>query len=341
MALGKGPGSVVEFPEFPKLPRGSGKGLLYLAVALFGLVVVFSSYYQIAPYEEGVLLRFGRYVGTTDPGPHLKIPFVDDVIAVPVERQLKEEFGFRTVSAGQKTRYAKEGYEEESLMLTGDLNIADVEWVVQYRIEDPRAYLFAVRDVPETIRSVAEAEMRGAVGDLGFDEVIKTARAEIEAAVRTRMQEILDDYGAGVDVKLVQLQDSHPPNPVKDSFDEVNRALQEMERAINEALQERNKIVFRVEGEALQRVAQAEGYKIERINHAEGDAQRFRLLLQAYRKAPTVTRQRLYLEALQRALPRTDRILVVDEDLEGLLPLVDLGGVGKTLGAAAQEGGQP
>lgn len=327
MARGNGPsGSLVEFPELPNLPRGSGQGLIYLVVAILLGVLVFESYYQIAPYEEGVVLRFGKYVGTTEPGPHLKIPFVDDVHPVPVQRQLKEEFGFRTVEAGQRTRYAKEGFEDESLMLTGDLNIADVEWVVQYRIEDPYKFLFEVREVPETIRDVAEAEMRGVVGDLGFDRVIKTARAEIEEKVRTRMQEILDEYGAGVSVKLVQLQDSHPPDPVKDSFEEVNRALQEMERAINEALQERNKIIFRVEGEAKQRIAEAEGYKIERINRARGEAERFRLLLGEYRKAPAVTRQRLYLESMQRALPQTDRILVVDEELEGMLPLLDLSG---------------
>ena len=344
MARGDGPsGTLVEFPELPKLPRGSGKGLFYLAVAIALLVVVFASYYQIAPYERGVLLRFGKFVGTTDPGPHLKIPFVDDVIAVPVKRQLKEEFGFRTVRAAQQTEYTKEGYEHESLMLTGDLNIADIEWVVQYRIDDPRAFLFAVRDVPETIRAVAEAEMRGAVGDLGFDEVIKAGRGEIEALVMERMQEILDSYGAGVSVKLVQLQDSLPPNQVKDSFDEVNRALQEMEKAINESLRERNKIVFRTEGEAKQRIAQAEGYRIERVNRAEGEAERFRLLLDEYRKAPAVTRQRLYLEALQRALPSTDRILVVDEELEGLLPMLDLsrGLPTDPAAAAAAEGGRP
>lgn len=327
MAPGNGPsGSLVEFPELPKLPEGSAQGLVYLVAAILLLVVAFESYYQIAPYEEGVVLRFGKYTGTTGPGPHLKIPFVDDVYPVPVQRQLKEEFGFRTVEAGQRTRYAKEGFESESLMLTGDLNIADVEWVVQYRIEDPHRFLFEVREVPETIRDVAEAEMRGVVGDLGFDRVIKTARAEIETEVRTRMQEILDEYGAGVSIKLVQLQDTHPPEQVKDSFEEVNRSLQEMERAINEALQERNKVIFRVEGEAKERIAEAEGYEIERVNRAEGEAERFRLLLSEYRKAPAVTRQRLYLESMQRALPKAERILVFDEELEGMLPLLDLSG---------------
>jgi membrane protease subunit HflK len=210
--------------------------------------------------------------------------------------------------------------------------------VVQYRIEDPFAFLFAVRDVPETIRDVAEAEMRGVVGDLGFNAVIKTQRSGIEEAVKERMQEILDGYGAGVNIKLVQLQDVHPPNPVKDSFEEVNRALQEMERAINEALQERNRIIFRAEGEASERIAQAEGYKVERINRAAGEAERFRLLLNEYRKAPEVTRQRLYLEAMQVALPTTERLLVVDEDLQGLLPLLELTSPSRQAGGG---GGQP
>jgi membrane protease subunit HflK len=241
--------------------------------------------------------------------------------------------------AGQRTTYAKEGYGEESLMLTGDLNIADVEWVVQYRIEDPYEFLFAVREVRDTVRDVAEAEMRGVVGDLGFDEVIKEKRHEIEEEVRLRMREILDHYGTGVDVKLVQLQDAHPPAQVKDSFEEVNRALQEKERSINEALQERNKILFRVEGEAKQRIAQAEGAKVERINRAEGDAERFKLLLGEYRKSPEVTRQRLYLEAMQKALPKAQRILVVDEGVEGMLPVLDLSG--RLPGSSGGEGEQP
>lgn len=211
-------------------------------------------------------------------------------------------------------------------MLTGDLAIAEVEWVVQYRIEDPLEFLFEVRDVEETIRAVSEAEMRGVVGDLGFEEVIKEKRHEIEEEVRRRMNEILATYEAGLEVKLVQLQDVHPPTPVKDSFEEVNRALQEMERAINEAERERNKVVFLVEGEALQRVSQAEGFKLERVNRAQGDAARFTSLLAEYRKAPEVTRRRLHLEAMRKVLPQAGRVVVVDDALEGMLPILDLAG---------------
>ncbi len=339
---GSGPGNLVDFPDMPRLPKGSLRGLAgAVAIGAVALLAL-TSYYQNEPYEKGVVLRFGRYVGTTDPGPNFKIPLIDRVIKVPVERQLKQEFGFRTAQASQRTSYVKEGYEGESLMLTGDLNIADVEWVVQFRIEDPYKYLFAVRDVPETIRDVAEAEMRGVVGDMGFNEVIKTRRHDIEEQVRERLQEILTSYDAGVDVKLVQLQDVHPPNPVKDSFEEVNRALQEMEQAINEALQERNRIIFKAEGQAKERIAQAEGFRVERVNRALGDAERFRLLLAEYRKAPEVTRQRLYLEAMQAVLPGMGRKLILDDGVEGLTPLLDLSNPhgAAALGAASQGGAQ-
>ena len=309
-------------PKFGSLPPMPRAGLLVkLALAVLAFSFLYSLYFQVAPYESGVVLRFGRHVRTVGAGPHLKIPFVETVYKVETERQLKEEFGFRTIEPGRVSTFQKAGFQNESLMLTGDLNIADVEFVVQYRIQDPYAWLFRLQDPKETLRAVAESEMRGVVGDQGFDEVIKTRRREIEDEVRRRMNEILHAYRAGVDVKLVQLQDVHPPEPVKDSFEEVNRALQGMEQAINEALQERNKILFRVEGEAKQRVAQAEGTKIERINHAQGDASRFDLLLAAYKKAPAVTRERLYLEAMQQILPGAGRIVVVDPQVKGLLPI--------------------
>jgi len=308
-----------------RLPR---QGFLRIALAIAVFVLLYSSYFQIASYERGVVLRFGRHVRTVGQGPHAKIPFVETVYKVETERQLKAEFGFRTIEPGKVSTYQKSGFQNESLMLTGDLNIADVEFVVQYRIEDPYRWLFVLQDPADTIRAVAEAEMRGAVGDQGFDEVIKTHRREIEELVRQQMNAILHQYGAGVSIKLVQLQDAHPPEPVKDSFEEVNRALQGMERAINESLQERNKILFRVEGEAKQRVAQAQGTKIERINHAQGDARRFDLLLAAYRKSPAVTRERLYLEAMQQVLPNAGKIVVVDPGIRGVLPIFGSGGSG-------------
>jgi membrane protease subunit HflK len=306
-------------PKMPKIPR-------VVLVGIAAVILMGSSYYQVAPFEQAVVLRFGQHVKTVGPGPRLKLPFIDEVLKVPTERQLKEEFGFRTISVetGSGSVYDKDGYDDEALMLTGDLAIAEVEWVVQYRIVDPMTFLFEVRSVVDTIRAVSEAEMRGVVGDMSFEEVIKEKRNEIEETVRARMNEILEAYDAGVEVRLVQLQDVHPPTPVKDSFEEVNRALQEMERAINEAERERNKVIFRVEGEALQRVAQAEGRKVERINRAEGDATRFESLLVEYRKAPEVTRRRLHLEAMREVLPQAGRVVIVDDGLEGMLPILDL-----------------
>jgi modulator of FtsH protease HflK len=338
------PGDVViEFPKFDKLPRPPMGLLRGIGLVLLVLFAVVSSYYQLAPYEQGVVLRFGRHVSTVGPGPHLKLPFgIDRVYRVETEKQHKVEFGFRTQDPGQRTTYIKEGFEGESSMLTGDLNIADVEWVVQYRIADAYKYLFSMRDAADSVGVVAEAEMRGAVGDMGFNEVIKSKRAEIEDLVRQRMNEILSSYDAGVDIKLVQLQDVHPPTPVKDSFEEVNRALQEMERAINESLQERNKVLFRVEGEAKQRIAQAEGTKTERINRSQGDAKRFTLLLGEYRKAPVVTRQRLYLEAMSQVLPAAGRVVIVDDSVKGAVPILDLDSVlkGRAAPAPPPGGGQ-
>jgi len=336
------PGPVLlKLPQMTDLPRPPAGALRWILLGVVLLFAALTIYFQLAPYEQGVVLRFGRHVRTVGSGPHLKLPFgIEQVYRVETEKQHKLEFGFRTKEAAQRTTYEKEGFGEESSMLTGDLNIADVEWVVQYRIDDPYKFLFELRDPVETIRVVAEAEMRGVVGDMGFNEVIKSKRAEIEELVRTRMNEILRTYEAGVDVKIVQLQDVHPPAPVKDSFEEVNRALQEMERSVNEALQERNKVLFRVEGEAKQRVAEAEGTKIERVNRAEGDGKRFALQLAEYRKAPAVTRQRLYLEAMQEVLPKAGRILVIDDQVKGMLPLLNLQGDGKPVAVPPPGGGQ-
>jgi modulator of FtsH protease HflK len=305
-----------------KLTGGTVMGALAVVVLL---IMALTSYYQVEPNETGVLLRFGRFVKTTAPGPHFKIPFgVDKVYRVKTDYQFKEEFGFRTEHAGVRSRYSTADFTKESEMLTGDQNIATVTWVVQYRIHDPRKYLFEVRDVPGTIRDVAEATMRAVVGDQSFNEVIRQKRQEIELAVKQRMQKILDLYQSGVTIKLVQLQDVHPPAPVKDSFDEVNRARQEMDQAINQSYQQYNKVIYRVKGEAQQMVKEAEGSKVERINQALGDAARFNKLLAEYRRAPEVTRRRLYLETMRKVLPRLRQIYVVDDNMKGMMPLMDL-----------------
>jgi membrane protease subunit HflK len=316
---------VLRPPEFtiPKIPFGwVGIGVAVLVVAILFL----TSLYQVGANERGVLLRFGRYAKTVNPGLHLKIPFgVDRVEKVKVDLIYKEEFGFRTVRAGRRTQYEKGRHHlDVSLMLTGDLNIADVEWVVQYRIRDPKAFLFNVRDVPDTIQDLSEAFMRELVGDHSFHEVIRTRRIDIENEARTNIQEILDAYGSGVVVELVKLQDVHPAEPVKPSFNEVNSARQEMDKSIEEAKRTFNKEVYRAHGTAQRMLSEAEGYAANRVNTAKGDADRFLAVLREYRKAKEVTRQRLYLETMREVLPTMDQKYVVDEEMKSLLPLLHL-----------------
>jgi len=312
-------------PKLPKLPFKGGAGIIILALVV--IVVLITGYYQVEPNETAVVLRFGKFIGAEGPGPHIKVPFgVDRVFKVKTSYQFKEEFGFRTEKAGIRTRYSVADFTKESDMLTGDLNVATVTWVVQYRIKDPKAYLFKVRGVEGTLRDVSEATMRAVVGDRSFNEVIKLKRQEIELAVKERMQKLLDQYGCGVSVRLVQLQDVHPPAPVKDSFDEVNRARQEMDQAVNQAYQEYNKVIYRVQGEAQQMIKAAQGEKIQRINRAKGDAEYFSKQLVEYQKAPAITRQRLFLETMREMLPKLRQVYIVDEDTKGMVPLLDLRG---------------
>jgi membrane protease subunit HflK len=298
-----------------------------ILLALIALFVVFGSFYTVGPEEVGVVLRFGRYVREAKSGLHFKVPFgVERVTKVPVERQLKEEFGFRTETPGIRTEYSKEDFDNESLMLTGDLNIADVEWVVQYRVVDARKYLFKVRDVGETPRAMTEAVMRQVVGDRTVNEVLTVGRQEVASLVERQLQVLCDEYQTGIKVEQVVLQNVNPPAKVKPSFNAVNQAQQEREERINTAQREYNQVVPRARGEAQQNLEQAEGYRIDRVNRAQGDAARFAALYEEYRKAPEVTRKRIYLETLGRILPKTGKKVVVDQDLKGILPLLNLNG---------------
>jgi membrane protease subunit HflK len=324
-----GEGRRIELPPMPKMPRipgGAVRLALGVAAALF---VVATGYYQVEPDEVAVIQRFGKFVRTTEPGPHLKVPFgVERVTKVPVQRQLKMEFGFRTARAAAQTAYAAATPETvaESQMLTGDLNVAVVEWIVQFRIKDPSSFLFRVRDVPETFRYMSEAAMRQVVGDHSVDEVLTIGREAIALQAKTELQRLCELYGIGIEVQQLVLQDVNPPNPVKPAFNEVNQAIQEKERAINDAWAEYNKAVPRAKGEAEQAVRAAEGYALERVNNADGDAKRFEALYEEYRKAPAVTRRRIYLETLGAVLPKVGRKLVLDESARGILPLLQLEG---------------
>jgi len=297
------------------------KGLVLFLV----LAGVWSSVYQVEPEEAGIVLRFGKYIRNTDPGLHFKIPFVENVQKVPVERQLKQEFGFRTLSSNVQTQYSQSTFDGEALMLTGDLNVAVVEWIVQYRISDPYSYLFKVRNVEETFRDMNEAVMREVVGDRTVTEVLTIGRQEIEVNAQTRLQELCDQYDTGIRIEQVVLQDVNPPDPVKPSWDEVNQAQQQRDRMINEALADYNSVIPRASGEAQQTILQAEGYSLDRVNRSEGDASRFKALYEEYRRAPNVTRRRIYLETMARMLPQAGNKVILDEQAQGVLPLLSIG----------------
>jgi membrane protease subunit HflK len=301
-------------------------------LALLGLIAFLTSWYQVEPDEVAVVQRFGAYVRTADPGLHTKIPlFVEKVTKVPIRRTLKMEFGFRTTRPGVQSQFAPSTPETraESLMLTGDLNVAEVEWSVQYRITDPRRYLFDVRDVPRTFRDMSQAAMRQVVGDHSVDEVITIGREAIALEAKQELQRLCDLYGIGIEVQQLVLQDVNPPDPVKPAFNEVNQAIQEKERAINDAWAEYNRTVPLAKGQAEQAVRSAEGYAQERVNNAQGDADRFVAIQAEYAKAPQVTRRRLYLEAMNDILPKAGRRIVVDEKAKGVLPLLNLTDAGE------------
>jgi modulator of FtsH protease HflK len=297
-----------------------------IAVAILVAVLLFTSYYQVEPHEVAVVQRLGRFVGTTEPGPHLKIPFgIDSVTKVPVQSQLKLEFGFPPTRPDVRGDVTAAEARDEATMLTGDLNVAMVEWIVQYRIRDPKAWLFHVRNPQKTLRDMSEAAMRQIVGDHSVDEVITIGREAIALLAKDELQRLCDLYGIGVELQQLVLQDVNPPDPVKPAFNEVNQAIQEKERAINEAWAEYNKAVPRAKGEAEQAVRAAEGYALERVNNAEGDAKRFDAVYEEYRKAPAVTRKRIYLETMATLVPKVGRKLIVDEQAKGILPLLPLG----------------
>jgi len=303
-------------------------GLILLVVLL--LTLLWSVFFAVGPQEVGVIQFFGKYDRTVLPGLRFKLPFpIETLTKVPVEEQLKEEFGFRTLQPGVRTRYVEADFLDESSMLTGDLNVAVVTWETQYRINDPVKWLFRVRNVRETFRDLNVAVMREIVGDRSVDEVITIGREQIAAVSQQRLQELCDQYETGIQVIKVLLQGVNPPGPVEDSFNEVNRANQEREKMINEAEGQYNRVVPRARGEALQTVQEAEGYATDRVNRAKGDASRFEALRAAYAEAPEVTRRRIYLETMQSVLPKIERKVILDEDLKGLIPLLSLNEEGK------------
>jgi membrane protease subunit HflK len=295
-----------------------------ILLILLLIVLAWTSYYTIPAESEGIVLRFGKYILKVPPGLHFKLPFgIDNVIEVPTQRQLKLEFGLVTPGYTHPDQVGKEPEKEKS-MVTGDLNAALVEWVVQYRITEPETYLFAVRNPGLTLRDLSESVMREVVGDRTVDEIITIGRQEIEESVLDRLRELAGRYRVGVSVNQVQLKNVNPPEPVQPSFNEVNRAQQDRENAINLANGEYNKAVPRARGEADQKIRAAEGYRFKRINEAEGDAAAFSAVLEQYIKAPEITRARLYLETLGDVLPEAKQSIIVDESVQQILPMLPL-----------------
>jgi membrane protease subunit HflK len=306
-----------------KLPSLGWIAAIFIGILL--IVGLWMSYYTVGPESQGVVRRFGKYLQTVDPGLHFKVPFGIDVVTVlPTRRQLKLEFGFATPGYVTNPIQAGQEPDEEKSMVTGDLNAALVEWVVQYRIEDPSQYLFDVRNPGQTLRDLSEAAMREVVGDRTVDELITIGRQDIEVEALARMQELSKRYHLGIRVDQVQLKNVNPPSQVQASFNEVNKAQQDRENAINIANGEYNNVVPRAKGQADETIRAAEGYRFKRVNEAEGDVDAFSAVLQQYIKAPEITRSRLYLETMGEILPQTGQKIIVDESLRQLLPVLPL-----------------
>jgi len=302
------------------------KGLIPVVLIVVAVIVGVSTIVFTVPQDsEGVVTRFGKYNRTAGPGLHFKLPFAIEKVRKPKVMEVKkEEFGFRTKQAGVVTQYDERPRPKESLMLCGDLNCAVVEWVVQYRIKDAKAYLFNVRNIASTIRNASQAVMRTIIGDRSVDEVLTVGRTEINDKAQKQMQELLDSYDSGIHIVTVKLQDVNPPETVKPAFNEVNEAKQDKDKYVNEAWQEYQREVPRADGEALKIIQQAKAYAVKRVNEAQGDANRFIALLTEYEKAKDVTRRRLYLETLSAVLPQIEKKFIIDESETGILPFLPL-----------------
>ena len=302
----------------------SGPGKVVAIVAAFiVLQAAAGAFYTIKPGEVGIVLRFGQFHRTTTPGLHFKIPYVEEMTKVDVESVRKEEFGFRTRTATAGAAYDRNGFDMEALMLTGDKDVIEVAWIVQYKVSDPVLFLYKVRDVAQIVRDASETVTRRIVGNMDFDYVLSN-REILAANARKELQGQLDRLESGVNVLTLQLLDINPPEQVKPAFNEVNIADQDMKRLVNEAEETYNRVIPKARGSAKQIVEEARGYAVERINRANGETNRFQAIVKEYEGAEEVTRQRLYLEAMQEILPQVDQVYVVDAGQQSILPLLDL-----------------
>ncbi len=322
---GKGPdnegGSPPPSPPQNFLASISKVVLIVAAVLLFQ--VIYSSFYTIEPGEVGVVLRFGKYSRTTDPGLHFKIPYIEKLEKVDVETVRKEEFGFRARMPGKNSVFDRRGFDMESLMLTGDKNVINVAWIVQYKVDDPFNFLFKVRNNSQAVRDFSEMVTRRIVGNMDFDYVLRN-REILSDMAKQELQAVLNDIECGVMVMTLQLLDINPPDPVKPAFNEVNEADQDMKRLVNEAEEYYNKIIPKARGNAKKIVEESMGYAVQRVNQAKGETNRFLNIVAEYQQAEDVTRQRMYLEAMRDILPNVEHVYVMDEGQQTLLPFLDL-----------------
>ncbi len=311
--------------KIPPKVRNYFKNIRISIVIIFIIGVVMGSTFTIETEEVGVITRFGKYTRTVNPGLNFKIPVIENVYRVPVERQQKLEFGFRTAGADyEDKRFQTEEMKDESLMLTGDLNLAEVSWVIQYRVDDAYKYLFKVRGIKMTLRDISEAAMRQIVGDRTVNEVLTVGRMEITNKMEKLVQEICDDYLMGIKVEQIVLQDVNPPESVKGAFNAVNKAQQEKETAINVAKSAYNKVIPKAKGQKEETIQKARGYAAERVNRANGEAARFNDLYKEYIKAPEVTKRRLYLETMSEVLPKLGNVIITDQKGNNVLPLLNM-----------------
>lgn len=305
------------------LEKLKGRGKM-IWIPLVAIIILKSSFFQVETEEVGVVMRFGKHVKTVEPGLNFKIPFIETLEKVAIERQQKLEFGFRTSGDGKKNEYNSGSYSSESLMLTGDLNLADVDWVVQYRINNPYNYLFKVKNPVLTMRAISESAMRQVIGDRTVNEVLTVGRAEIGSKLKILIQEICDEYVLGVKIDQIVLQDVTPPEQVKQAFNAVNQAQQEKETLINQAKSAYNKVIPKASGQAQETIQRAEGYATERVNIAEGEVSRFNDLYTEYVKAPEVTKKRIYLESMQEVIPKLGSKIITDDKGSNVLPLLQM-----------------
>lgn len=318
-----GNGQSGQAPETPtNLFAGGGKLLAIIGAALI-LQGAFSSFFTIKPGEVGIILRFGQYARTNQSGLGFKIPYVEELYKVDVESVRKEEFGFRTRTPGASVATDRKGYDMEALMLTGDKDVIEVAWIVQYKVSDPFSYLFKVRDVSQTVRDASETVTRRIVGNMDFDYVLSN-REVLAANAKRELQSQVDRLECGISIVTLQLLDINPPEQVKPAFNEVNEADQDMKRLVNEAEETYNKVIPKARGSAKQIVEEAHGYSAERINRAKGETNRFKAVVKEYQGAEEVTRQRLYLETMEAILPKIDHLYVIDKNQQNLLPIFDL-----------------